>query len=131
MESGNAGRKVAEFEGMGGEVEEITQGPLVDFIVNPNRDATAGQHARLMYTDQQQAGQAFDVLVGKTPPAGSYRMDPVHVTPKINDEGEVEAFNYGRDRGQRAGDPPRGCAVVSARNQPPRPPTTGGARCAT
>jgi len=99
MASGQAGVKVAAFADSGGEVEEVTDHPILDLLENPNPDYPGSQIAWLSFYFKEITGKSYELVAfGENDmPVVLYPLLSQYTMPVIGEEsGAIEGFRYSR-----------------------------------
>lgn len=101
LESGACGVKAAEWAAIGGDVEEITDSPVLDFLNRPNRlhKGGAASYDMLMYAHLWMAGEAFELWIEGKYPEGVL-LSPAFTMPMPSATGDelIASYAYGRER---------------------------------
>lgn len=92
--------KQAAMGDAAGEIEEVTDHPILDLLNDPDPMTTASDFLTMLYWYREVAGKAYvwcgDVSEGDTP-SGLYLLHPHFTQPVLDREDLVSAYRYGRE----------------------------------
>ena len=96
--SGRMGRKAATWSGMGGNVAEVVDHPVLDLITKPNplQNGEAFDYQRFLFA--LLTGEMFHLVEGTGAPSALWPMLPQYTQVLPEMEGVVGRYAYGRER---------------------------------
>jgi HK97 family phage portal protein len=96
--SGRMGRKAATWSGMGGNVAEVVDHPVLDLITKPNplQNGEAFDYQRFLFA--LLTGEMFHLVEGTDAPSALWPMLPQYTQVMPEMEGVVGRYAYGRER---------------------------------
>ena len=92
----SSSKSVAEFARTGDDLEEITDGPLVDLLNQPNPDMTASQFWEYTQRCMELTGKAFHLYTNGKGRWGLNPLGPQYVKVMPGTDRLIESFAYGR-----------------------------------
>lgn len=99
IKSGVMGQKAAMVSQMGGDVEEVMEHPIKDFLMRPNPVFSSDSMVYTRFSFKWGMGEYYDFIEDGSDgmPLNAFPLYPQYTTIVFDESGFIRQFNYGRD----------------------------------